>query len=91
MFRTLILLAAFGLAFFDGITGHTLPNRASSRAWQGDLKITFIGNGTLMFEFGGKVIHVDPWGKLGDYSKLPKAVSDSYHARTSESPGYRCH
>ena len=26
-----------------------------------------------MFEFGGKVIHVDPWGKLADYSKLPKA------------------
>ena len=26
----------------------------------GDLKITFIGHGTLMFTFGGKVIHVDP-------------------------------
>jgi L-ascorbate metabolism protein UlaG (beta-lactamase superfamily) len=40
---------------------------------QGDLKITFIGHGTLMFGFGGKVIHVDPWGKQADYSKLPKA------------------
>lgn len=39
----------------------------------GDLKITFIGHGTLIFSFGGKVIHVDPWTKLGDYSKLPKA------------------
>lgn len=39
----------------------------------GDLKITFIGHGTLMFEFGGKVIHVDPWTKLADYGKLPKA------------------
>jgi L-ascorbate metabolism protein UlaG (beta-lactamase superfamily) len=39
----------------------------------GDLKITFIGHGTLMFEFGGKVIQVDPWSKLADYSKLPKA------------------
>ena len=28
---------------------------------QGDLKITFIGHGTLMFQFGGKVIHVDPF------------------------------
>lgn len=26
----------------------------------GDLKITFIGHGTLMFMFEGKVIHVDP-------------------------------
>lgn len=39
----------------------------------GDLKITFIGHATLMFEYGGKVIHVDPWTKLADYSKLPKA------------------
>jgi L-ascorbate metabolism protein UlaG (beta-lactamase superfamily) len=39
----------------------------------GDLKITFIGHGTLMFEFGGKTLHVDPWTKLADYSKMPKA------------------
>ncbi|MBE0432807.1 MBL fold metallo-hydrolase [candidate division WOR-3 bacterium] len=40
---------------------------------QGDLEITFIGHGTLMFRFGNKVIHVDPWSRLADYSKLPKA------------------
>ncbi len=39
----------------------------------GDLKITFIGHGTLMFNFGGKVIHVDPWSKLADYAQMPKA------------------
>jgi L-ascorbate metabolism protein UlaG (beta-lactamase superfamily) len=39
----------------------------------GDLTITFIGHGTLMFNFGGKVIHVDPWSKLADYSQMPKA------------------
>jgi len=39
----------------------------------GDLKITFIGHGTLMFTYAGKVIHVDPYGKLADFSKLPKA------------------
>ena len=39
----------------------------------GDLLITFIGHGSLMFAFGGKVIHVDPYSKLADYSKLPKA------------------
>ena len=40
---------------------------------KGDLKITFISHGTLMFTFGGKVIHVDPVGRYADYSKLPKA------------------
>jgi L-ascorbate metabolism protein UlaG (beta-lactamase superfamily) len=39
----------------------------------GDLKITFVGHGTLMFNFGGKVIHVDPYSTLADYNILPKA------------------
>jgi len=39
----------------------------------GDLEITFIGHGTLMFNLGGKVIHVDPWTQLADYSNMPKA------------------
>jgi hypothetical protein len=39
----------------------------------GDLKITCIGHGTLMMELGEKVIHIDPWTKLADYTKFPKA------------------
>jgi L-ascorbate metabolism protein UlaG (beta-lactamase superfamily) len=39
----------------------------------GDLEINFIGHGTLMFAFDGKIIHVDPWTKLADYSQMPKA------------------
>ena len=39
----------------------------------GDLKITFLGHGSLMFTFGGKIIHVDPYSNVADYSKLPKA------------------
>lgn len=39
----------------------------------GDLEITFIGHGSLMMKFGSRTIHVDPFGKLADYTKLPKA------------------
>lgn len=39
----------------------------------GDLKITCVGHGTLMFSFDDKVIHVDPVSSYTDYSKLPKA------------------
>lgn len=39
----------------------------------GDLKITFIGHGTLMFAWDGRIIHIDPWEKLADYSSLPAA------------------
>ncbi|UCB45466.1 MAG: MBL fold metallo-hydrolase [Spirochaetota bacterium] len=40
---------------------------------QGELKITFIGHGTLMLRFKDKIIHVDPVGRYADYSLLPKA------------------
>jgi len=39
----------------------------------GDLKITFIGHGTLMFSFSDKVIHVDPVSREADYTNMPKA------------------
>jgi L-ascorbate metabolism protein UlaG (beta-lactamase superfamily) len=39
----------------------------------GDLQITFIGHGSLVLTFGGRVIHVDPYGKLADYAQLPGA------------------
>jgi L-ascorbate metabolism protein UlaG (beta-lactamase superfamily) len=43
------------------------------RTSAGELKITFVGHATLILAFGGKVIHVDPYSRLADYSKLPKA------------------
>jgi len=40
---------------------------------EGDLVITFIGHGTLMFEYNDLVIHVDPWTRIADYDRLPSA------------------
>ena len=37
----------------------------------GDLTITSVGHGTLMFAFGGMVIHVDPVSREADYGKMP--------------------
>jgi sugar lactone lactonase YvrE/L-ascorbate metabolism protein UlaG (beta-lactamase superfamily) len=39
----------------------------------GDLRITFIGHGTLMFTFDGKTIHVDPVSREADYTDMPRA------------------
>jgi L-ascorbate metabolism protein UlaG (beta-lactamase superfamily) len=39
----------------------------------GDLRITFIGHASLLFEFGGKIIYSDPVGQYGDFRRLPKA------------------
>jgi L-ascorbate metabolism protein UlaG (beta-lactamase superfamily) len=40
---------------------------------KGELEVTFIGHGTLMFLFQDKAIHVDPWSNLADYNQLPEA------------------
>jgi len=40
---------------------------------QKKLVIHFIGHGTLMLDYEGLIIHVDPVGRYADYSQLPKA------------------
>ena len=40
---------------------------------QKKLVIHFIGHGTLMLDYDGLIIHVDPVGRYADYTKLPKA------------------
>jgi len=43
------------------------------RTSDGDLEITFLGHGSLLFTFGGKRIYVDPFSRVADYGALPKA------------------
>jgi L-ascorbate metabolism protein UlaG (beta-lactamase superfamily) len=61
------LVAAGGATASPGFERDVIPTS------EGDLGITFIGHATLMFEFAGKVIHVDPVGSMADYSQLPRA------------------
>ena len=63
LFLGLISLAATSSDFEEDI----IPTS------QGDLKITCIGHGTLMFSFDGKIIHIDPVFRYADYTKMPKA------------------
>ena len=62
-----VMLAAAPAGAAGGYETDVLPTSA------GDLRITFIGHASLMFEFGGKVIYNDPTGQYGDYGGLPKA------------------
>jgi len=39
---------------------------------KGPLKITPLYHGSVMLEFGGKVIHIDPWSQA-DYTGIPQA------------------
>lgn len=62
-----LLLAQAGLAGEPPFTADVLKTA------KGELSITAFGHSSLMFAFGGTVIHVDPWGNQADYTKLPKA------------------
>ena len=65
----ILLVAVFPLAASaqQGFETDTIKTSA------GDLTITFIGRGTLIFTFAERVIHLDPWTRLADYTKLPQA------------------
>jgi L-ascorbate metabolism protein UlaG (beta-lactamase superfamily) len=63
----MVLIAVGPASDAKGFEKDVLPTAA------GDLKITFIGHASLMFEHGGKVIYSDPVGQYGDFTGLPKA------------------
>ncbi len=43
------------------------------RTSAGEVELFFIGHASLIFTFQGKVIHFDPYGKVGNYATLPRA------------------
>lgn len=56
------------------LTAGTEPfEKDTIKTAKGDLVITLVGHGSLMFNFNNMVIHVDPVSEMADYSKLPRA------------------
>ena len=73
MVKHILLLSLFCISLETaGFAENTFETDVIKTAG-GKLEITFIGHGTLMFTFGGKIIHVDPFSRLTDYSKQPQA------------------
>jgi L-ascorbate metabolism protein UlaG (beta-lactamase superfamily) len=71
------LCAALLAAILLAAPGHVRANSSNHQAdviktSRGDLRITPIYHGSVMLEFGGKVIHVDPWSQ-GDFTGFPPA------------------
>ncbi len=73
MKRFSLLLCFFVLAAAPSVSAQEKFAKDVIKTNSGDLEITFVGHGTLMLTFAGKVIHIDPWSRLADYSKMPKA------------------
>ncbi len=73
MTRLTFLLALSSMYFLFGFSRGAEFERDVFPTSQGDLKITFIGHASLLFEFAGKTVYVDPVSNLADYSDFPKA------------------
>jgi L-ascorbate metabolism protein UlaG (beta-lactamase superfamily) len=56
------------------VFGAVAPNKQTDlvETSKGPLRITPLYHGSVMLDFNGKIIHVDPWGQA-DYAGLPQA------------------
>jgi L-ascorbate metabolism protein UlaG (beta-lactamase superfamily) len=73
MFRSSLSLMLFSLVLASAAAAQEQSPPDTIKTSAGNLVITFIGHGSLLFTFGGKTIYVDPYSKLADSAKLPKA------------------
>jgi L-ascorbate metabolism protein UlaG (beta-lactamase superfamily) len=74
IYRCILYAALIAIAAVSIVYGQKQFQEDVIQTSGGDLKIAFIGHGTLMFTFAGKVIHVDPVTMVyPDYASLPKA------------------
>jgi L-ascorbate metabolism protein UlaG (beta-lactamase superfamily) len=69
LFLTILLMAFFAWE----VTASMEFEKDIITTSKGNLEITFIGHGSLMFSFNNFVIQVDPYAKLADYASFPKA------------------
>lgn len=68
-----LLICCLGFSNAFAAESQTFASDVIIASNSSEIKITFLGHATLYIESEGKVIHIDPWAKLADYTKLPKA------------------
>ncbi len=73
MLKYIVLIVLFLISIQSGSIAGQAFEKDIVKTSEGDLEITFLGHGTLIFTFGGKVVHIDPFSNVADYSKLPQA------------------
>lgn len=69
----MVLLALAFCCTTPALAGIAPFEKDTIKTSSGSLEVTFIGHGSLMLKSAGKIIYIDPYSKLADYSRLPKA------------------
>jgi L-ascorbate metabolism protein UlaG (beta-lactamase superfamily) len=73
MIKTVTTLLIAGTVLLSPATAQKAFEKDTINTGQGNLIITFVGHGTLMFRFNDMIIHIDPVGRSADYTTMPKA------------------
>jgi L-ascorbate metabolism protein UlaG (beta-lactamase superfamily) len=73
MKRFVLILTLLSAVIAFPLLGQPKYETDTLKSAQGNIIISFLGHGSVMFEFRGKVIYVDPVGQYADFSKMPKA------------------
>lgn len=71
--KNIILVSYFILSCFVFLSAQDTFESDTIQTSAGPLELTFIGHGTLLFNFNGLIIHIDPVSQYADYSKMPAA------------------
>ena len=69
-----IKLTVYILLITVGVKAQPSFPKDTIETQNGPLIITFIGHASLIFEWNGEVIHIDPSSREANYYKLPKAT-----------------
>jgi L-ascorbate metabolism protein UlaG (beta-lactamase superfamily) len=70
--RVILLTLILNVMVFHA-KSQTPPSSDIIRTGSGDVEITFIGHGSLIFRMDNMNIYIDPVSSFGDYSGFPKA------------------
>jgi L-ascorbate metabolism protein UlaG (beta-lactamase superfamily) len=71
-FFKMILIGLIGTINFSIMAQNPFKTDTIS-ANKSNIEITFIGHGSIMIKYDGKIIQVDPYSALADYAIFPKA------------------
>ncbi len=67
-----VLSLVIAVALVATASGQRVFERDTITTSHGPLEITFIGHGSVMFAWQGKIVHVDPFSRQADYAQFPK-------------------
>ena len=73
MIRRLLFCVVIATLLIGLVSAQSKFETDTLKAHGGDIVISFLGHGSVVFEFNGKAIYADPISRYADFAMMPKA------------------